>query len=157
MTDLDYRDAQIVSLAARVRELEEREATTEGRFQALVQSLDVGVIVLLANQQITLCNPAARELLGGRVGSLAGCSDDDARSGATNPSGVPLLGCDALLREATTRKRPVRDVIVTASQDSDAAPRRLLVCIIPQHDDKGDLTQVIVTLTDVSLCHKLTN
>ena len=104
MTDLDYRDAQIVSFGGAGAGTGRARATTEGRFQALVQTW-TSVIVLLANQQITLYNPAARRLLGGRVGSLAGCSDDDARSGATNPSGCRFWA-DALLREATTRKRP---------------------------------------------------
>ena len=54
MSQTDYRDAQIVALAARVRELEEREIRSEGRFQALIQSLDVGIVVQGPKTEILL-------------------------------------------------------------------------------------------------------
>lgn len=153
MSELDYRDAQIVSLAARVRELEEREIAREGRYQALVQSLDVGIIVRGPQRQITMCNPRALALLGLREDQLGGLSSQDSEWSLVDETGTPLSSCDGLL-DACLQRRDSQRMIVGVKRGNGQQPVWLLACVRKQVDHQGELEQVVATFTDVSVCQR---
>ena len=151
MSELDYRDAQIVSLATRVRQLEEREISREGRYQALLQSLDVGIIVRGPQRQIALRNRRALDLLGLPDDERCGLTPHDPTWSLVDEAGRPLAGCEELL-DACWQQREPQTKVVGVKKGDDQAPVWILLCVRPQLDDQGAVEQVVATLTDVSVC-----
>lgn len=150
MSELDYRDAQIVSLAARVRELETREIQREGRVQALIQSLDVGIVVQGPKTEILLCNPRALGLLGLTEEQLRGLSSFEACSNMLSDEGLPLAVEDRPIAQARRTKLPVRDVVIGVQHGQQATPVWLMVSAVPQLDERGEIVQVVATFTNIT-------
>jgi PAS domain S-box-containing protein len=150
MSELDYRDAQIVALAARVRELEEREVQREGRFQALIQSLEVGIVVLGSKAELVLCNPRARDLLGLSEAQLRGQSSIEADWNMLSQAGLPLALEDRPVAQAFKTKQPVRGVVLGVQHEQHATRVWVVVSAVPQLDEHGELLQVVVTFTDIT-------
>ena len=150
MSQSDYRDAQIVALAARVRELEEREIRSEGRFQALIQSLDVGIVVQGPKTEILLCNPKALELLGLSESQLRGLSSFDPNWNILTEDGRPFAPEDRPVAQAIKTKRPVQDVVIGVQHRQHSHRVWLLVNAVPQLDESGGILQVVATFTNIS-------
>ncbi len=156
MSEKDYLEAQVVALAARVRELEEREILSEGRFQALIQSLDVGIVVQGPATEILLCNPKALQLLGLTEDQLRGLSSFDPGWNILDDAEKPFAPADRPVAQAILTKRPVRGVVIGVQHRQDASRSWLLVNAIPQLDDKGDLVQVVATFIDLTAYRQAT-
>lgn len=156
MSEKDYLDAQVVALAARVRELEEREILSEGRFQALIQSLDVGIVVQGPATEILLCNPKALQLLGLTEEQLRGLSSYDPGWNILDDAEKPFAPAERPVAQAILTKRPVRGVVIGVQHRQNASRSWLLVNAIPQLDDKGDLVQVVATFIDLTAYRKAT-
>ena len=156
MSEKDYLEAQVVALAARVRELEEREILSEGRFQALIQSLDVGIVVQGPRTEILLCNPKALQLLGLTEDQLRGLSSFDPGWNILDDAEKPFAPADRPVAQAILTKRPVRGVVIGVQHRQDASRSWLLVNAIPQLDDKGDLVQVVATFIDLTAYRQAT-
>lgn len=156
MSEQDYRDAQIVALAARVRELEEREVLSEGRFQALIQSLDVGIVVQGPQTEILLCNPKALELLGLSEDQLRGLSSFDPGWNILDESERPFPPEQRPVAQAILHKRAVRDVLIGVQRRQGATRSWLLVNAVPQLTDKGELVQVVATFIDLTAYRQTT-
>jgi PAS domain S-box-containing protein len=150
MSELDYRDAQIVALATRVRELEEREVQREGRFQVLIQSLEVGIVVLGRKSELVLCNPRALQLLGLSEAQLRGLSSMEASWNMLSEDGLPLAAEDRPIAQACKTKQPVRDVLTCVAHGQQAERVCLGVSAVPQLDEHGELSQVVVTFTNLT-------
>lgn len=156
MSEKDYLDAQVVALAARVRELEEREILSEGRFQALIQSLDVGIVVQGPATEILLCNPKALQLLGLTEEQLRGLSSYDPGWNILDDAEKPFAPAERPVAQAILTKRPVRGVVIGVQHRQNASRSWLLVNAIPQLDDKGDLVQVVATFIDLTAYRQAT-
>ena len=150
MSQTDYRDAQIVALAARVRELEEREIRSEGRFHALIQSLDVGIVVQGPKTEILLCNPKALELLGLSENQLRGLSSFDPNWNILTEDGRPFAPEDPPVAQAIKTKRPVQDVVIGVQPRQHSHRVWLLVNAVPQLDESGGIVQVVATFTNIT-------
>ena len=156
MSEKDYLEAQVVALAVRVRELEEREILSEGRFQALIQSLEVGIVVQGPKTEILLCNPKALQLLGLTEGQLRGLSSYDPGWNILDDAEKPFQRADRPVAQAIRTKRPVRGVVIGVQHRQNASRSWLLVNAIPQLDAKGELVQVVATFIDLTAYRQAT-
>jgi PAS domain S-box-containing protein len=122
----------------------------EGRFQALVEELQVGVLVQGNRSEVLFANRAALELLGLSQEQLLGHTSLEATALACREDGTPFPGEEHPGPRALATGRPVRNVVVGFYRPASKDRAWLLVNAHPQLDDAGRPQQVVVTLTDMS-------
>jgi PAS domain S-box-containing protein len=137
-------------LAARVAELEARLAEREGRFAALIDALQVGVVVQGPASQILLFNAKALELLDMTEDQLAGRSSLDPTWNIIREDGTPFPGDERPVMVSIRSRKPVRDVAIGVYRHSSGERVWLLVSATPQLGPDGAVLQVVSTFTDVT-------
>jgi PAS domain S-box-containing protein len=129
--------------AARIAEL-------EGRFAALIDGLQVGVVVQGPASEILLANPKALELLGLSDDQLRGRTSLDPTWDIVTADGAPFPGEERPVVQALRRREPVRDVVIGVRRPGERERVWLLVTAMPQLRDDGSVVQVVATFTDIT-------
>lgn len=130
--------------------LEAALADLEGRFDALIAGLQVGVVVQGPASEILLVNPRALELLDMTEDQLRGKSSLDPDWNIIREDGAPFPGEDRPVLQAVRTGQPVRDVTMGIWRPRRGDRVWLLVTAMPQHRDDGSLVQVVATFTDIT-------
>ncbi|HNC00496.1 MAG TPA: PAS domain S-box protein, partial [Leptospiraceae bacterium] len=130
------------------RERKMREA--EYRFQTLIESLEVGVIVQDSNAKILISNPAAERLLGLTRDQLKGKSSFDKDWNLIQEDGSDFPGEAHPVKICMKTKRPVTDVVMGVYRPKQQDRVWLLVNAKPEFGDNEELTQVICTFQDIT-------
>lgn len=125
-------------------------ADREGRFDALIRGLQVGVVVQGPASEILLVNPRALELLGMTEDQLRGKSSLDPDWNIVREDGSPFPGEERPVMQAVRTGAPVRDVMLGIFRPRRGDRVWLLVSATPQLRDDGSLVQVVATFTDVT-------
>jgi PAS domain S-box-containing protein len=128
---------------ARVEEL-------EGRFAALIEGLQVGVVVQGPASEILLANAKALELLGMTDDQLRGRSSLDPGWDIARADGSSFPGEERPVIQALRLRAPVRDVVIGVRRSGEAERVWLLVTAMPQLRGDGSVVQVVATFTDIT-------
>jgi rsbT co-antagonist protein RsbR len=150
MHSADPRDAEISALQTRIALLESQAQASEGRFFALLESLDVGIIVQGKQTEILLHNPRALELLGLTLEQIQGISSFDPRWNICDINDQPFPAERRPVAQALKTRQPVRNVAIGVATGASGERTWLLVNAVPQLNASGELVQVVATFTDIT-------
>ena len=123
---------------------------SEGRFQRLVEALQVGVVIQGPRSEVVFANPAAAQLLGLSVETLIGKTSMDVGDLAIREDGSRFPGEDHPGSVALATGRPVRDVVVGFRRPSRSDVVWLLVSADPYLGPDHRVDRVISTFIDVT-------
>ena len=123
---------------------------SEGRFRALIQDLEVGVVLQDPDDRVLLSNGAAQTLLGLTEDQLRGVSSRDPRWRLIRADGSDLPADEVPSVAATRTLRPVRNALLGTTNIASGERRWLEVTAIPRLGADGSLLHVLVTLIDVT-------
>jgi PAS domain S-box-containing protein len=120
-------------------------------YAAVLQRLEVGVVLQDATTRILYANPAARRLLGLEVdGPLPLLTSLDPHWDAILPDGTPCPGPEHPVPVALREKRTVRDVVLGVKTRQRAERVWLQITAVPQLDAAGEVVDILVAFSDVS-------
>lgn len=122
----------------------------EGRFDALIRGLQVGVVVQGPASEILLFNPRALELLDMTEDQLRGKSSVDPDWNIVREDGSPFPGDERPVLVAARTGVPVRGVVMGIFRPGRGDRVWLLVSATPQHREDGSLVQIVATFTDIT-------
>jgi len=123
---------------------------SEGRFQRLVEALQVGVVIQGPRSEILFANPAAADLLDVPLPSLVGKPSMEASRFAIHEDGTPFPGEDHPGPRALATGRPVHNVVVGFRRPSRQDEVWLLVSADPELGPDGTVARAVCTFIDVS-------
>ena len=128
----------------------------EAGARRLFDTLQVGVVVQGAASEVLYANARARELLGVAESEILGRRSLDANNVAFREDGTPLLGSEHPGPQVIATRRPVRDAVMLWQRPAGGAPVWLLVNADPELAPGGEVSRVIVTFSDVTALHTVT-
>jgi PAS domain S-box-containing protein len=140
-------DAERLSLALR---------ESEGRFQRLVDTLQVGVLIHGPRSEVLFANAAAARLLGIPAPRIVGKTSLDASPLVVHEDGTPFPGEDHPASKALATGRPVRDVVMGFYRREAKDRVWLLVNADPQLGPDGRVEQVVCTFSDITAGRDMT-
>jgi PAS domain S-box-containing protein len=139
-----------------IRDITERKQTehqlrqSEARFRTLVENIQVGVVVLNPQGQITLANPAATDILGLQLDNFLGRLVFDPTWEIVREDGT-LLEPEELPFSIVLRTcQPIRDVIVGSRHQRTGQRLWLQVNGTPELASDGSVRNVILTFIDIT-------
>jgi PAS domain S-box-containing protein len=140
-TDVDgpATDAEVGELRARV-----------ARLEALVDELQVGVLVQGRSTEILVANAAALEMLGVDEADLIGATSFDPSWNAVHEDGSPFPGPDHPPAVALRTREPVRNVVVGIERPRTGDRVWLMVSASPVVRADGEVERVLTTFTDIT-------
>jgi PAS domain S-box-containing protein len=140
-------DAERLSVALR---------ESEGRFQRLVDTLQVGVLIHGPRSEVLFANAAAARLLGMPAPRIVGKTSLDASPLVVHEDGTPFPGEDHPASKALATGRPVRDVVMGFYRREAKDRVWLLVSADPQLGPDGRVEQVVCTFSDITAGRDMT-
>ncbi|MFN8653604.1 MAG: response regulator [Gemmatimonadales bacterium] len=158
--------AVVITVLLLVREgLTERENRTlqraldarraEARFASAIERLSIGVVVHTAQGIVTMANKAALDLFGVTEEEVRGRKLVDLPAELRTEDGT-VVDAELCPAGAAARTRePVRNVVVSMERPGIRDRRWLLIDAEPEKDEQGAVTQVLVTLHDITARREL--
>jgi PAS domain S-box-containing protein len=140
-------------IAGSLQEKERREVVlreSEGRLRGLIQDLNVGVLLVGKDAEILWSNSAALEMLGQTVDELLGKSARSPGWDVVKEDGTPFLGTDLPAVLALETRRPQRNVVMGVRRPGNGERVFLLADADPHLGRDGRVSEVILTLSDIS-------
>ncbi len=128
----------------------EEFARSEARYRGLITNLDSGVIVLETDTSICLNNPRAAEILGFREEELTGmlANDPQWKFITENSDIVPVE--DSPVNLIIRLLKPVKNYILGFVRPVTKDIVWLMVNGIPVFDNKGELSEIIISFLDIT-------
>lgn len=124
---------------------------SEGRYRALVDELDVGVVLLdVVHDGVLHANHAAQEALGMSAGQLATIGSRAWPTTLLHEDGTEYEPHERPSVVAARTGLPVHGLIVGSAATPPKVDRWLQVTAIPRHDAEGTVTQVVLAMTDIT-------
>jgi PAS domain S-box-containing protein len=123
---------------------------SEGRFRALIEDLDVGVVLQDPEDRVLISNRAARDLLGLELDDLGRLTSQDPRWHLVREDGTELPPEETPSVIASRTLRPVRNQLLGANRLDTGERRWLRVSAVPRLTSSGVLLHVLVSISDVS-------
>ncbi len=123
---------------------------SEQRFRALIDNLQVGVLVMAPTGQYVLWNQTALDMLGISVEQIRGDVPVDPRVYSIHEDGRACPPEDQPVVQAMRSGQPVRDVTIGMYSPSHDRIVWMLITAMPELDRDGKVLQVVCTLTDIS-------
>jgi len=149
-------DGSLREIVTTGRDVSERKRTEEAlrsakaRFRALIESLQVGVVVQGPNSEVLMVNPVALELLGLTEEQMLGRTSFDPRWQTIHEDGSPFTSDVYPVPVAIATKKPVRNVVMGVFRPSKDDMVWILASAQPQLDDAGEVVQVVCTFADIT-------
>jgi len=123
---------------------------SEGRFRALIEDLDLGVILQDPQDRVLISNQAARDLLGLEIDDHGRVTSRDHRWQLIREDGTALSPEDTPSVVASRTRRPVLNQVVGANRLHTGERRWLRVSAVPRLASSGELLHVLVSIRDIS-------
>ncbi len=123
---------------------------SEERFGSLIHKIQVAVVVHKADTSVITCNPKAQELLGLTEDQLLGKTAIDPDWKFLNSEGETLPPIDYPVKKVLATRQPLRDMTAGIIRPLNSDLAWVLVNADPVFNDKGFITRVIVTFTDIT-------
>jgi len=132
------------------KQAEAAVSESEARVRSLLESLEVGVLVLGSSTEILMSNPKALELLDLTESQLLGKTSFDPHWNVIREDGSAFPPEAHPVPEAIRTRLPVRDVIMGVYRPNRKDRAWLLVGATPHLSPDGSVKQVVCTFTDVT-------
>ncbi|HET6931613.1 MAG TPA: PAS domain S-box protein [Candidatus Acidoferrum sp.] len=152
LLDLDGRRCALVV----VRDItEQRHAAdalreSEERFRSFVENLHVGIVSSNPFGQILYANPAALSLFGFRLEQVAGKTEVDLGFQVLLEDGSILPDSHGLIPTVVASRRPIHSQVIGWRHIHSQQTIWTLLDAVPQFNSSGDVTNIVVSLTDLS-------
>ncbi|MEX0270672.1 response regulator [Leptolyngbyaceae cyanobacterium UHCC 1019] len=123
---------------------------SEDQFCRLVQTMQVGVLLLNAEAEVLVCNPIAIELLGisGKAKRFELPTDPGWQF--LDDNGHPLLAAEFPIQQAIAQRQPIRDRVLGVVCPDLSGCRWLLVNVNLHQSADGTIERVVCTLSDIT-------
>jgi len=125
-------------------------AESEKKYRDLVSNLEVGILTAAGDGRVDMANRRALEIFGVSRDEILGQSLARPPFALCREDASPLRPEESPLAGVLLTHEPLRDAIVGIRQDGWEAIRWLAVGVFPEVDARGNLSRVVVTLTDIS-------
>ncbi|OLP16946.1 hypothetical protein BST81_18335 [Leptolyngbya sp. 'hensonii'] len=151
-----FREQEVLGFYVLVQDITEikfAEAvlrSNEERFRALIQDLQVGILVQGADAEILLCNRAAIDLLGVTEEQLLGRTSFDPTWNVIHEDGSVFPGATHPVPQAIATGKSVKNVIMGVYRPSMGDRVWLLVNAEPRLTAEGRVAQVICSFSDIT-------
>lgn len=147
--ELHAQNAALEDEMARRAAAEQAALQKQALLDAVLESVDVGVVACNAEGRLTLFNRAAREQVGADIDATLGADDWPAHYGLYDAGADALLQADQLPLVRALRGEKVSDMPLTVVPQG-AAPRRLLASGRALQGVDGEPLGAVVALKDVT-------
>jgi PAS domain S-box-containing protein len=151
---------EVIALRQRVAELEAAEVErkrmeaalreSEERYRTLLQKIRTAVVVHAADTRIVTSNPTAQELLGLTEDQMLGKTAIDLAWKFFREDGTVMPLEEYPVNQVLAAQQPLRDVITGVHRLATQDTVWVLVNADPAFDEKGTISQVIVTFVDIT-------
>lgn len=122
--------------------------------RALLDALDVGVVVQGHDLRILYANAKATQLLGITPAEITGRTTDDARWDVVDRDGRPVRDESHPGVHAARTGEPVTDVLLGVRREQGTERIWIMVSAVPQRASDGTVARVVVTFSDVSTAQR---
>jgi PAS domain S-box-containing protein len=159
LLDLDGRRCALVV----VRDFsEQRKAAdalreSEERFRSFVENLHVGIVSSSPIGEILYANPAALNLFEFRIEQVTGKMLIDLNLEPLREDGSVLPDSEGLIPTVVASRRPIHNRVVGWRHLHSQKTIWTLLDAVPQFNSSGDVTNILVSLTDLSEQHRATD
>jgi PAS domain S-box-containing protein len=146
---------QLCSLVV-VRDITERKEAedllraSEERFRSLVENLHVGIIIYDPQVRVLFANQAVEEAFGNRYEQFLGKTTEELGLAILREDGTELLPPDRPVPRVLATKRPLRSQVIGVRTPSSSQVVWALLDAIPEFNAAGEISRVIVSITDLS-------
>lgn len=129
---------------------------SESRFRNLITDLQIGVMLLNKEKEITLCNKAGLQLLGySDEPSLVGKTTSDLDWDIVDENNNQLPATQRPSFMAFHSKTSIKDVVMGIKKPNHDSRAWVLVNAVPIFDDGGEIIHVITSFSDITERRKL--
>jgi len=130
--------------------VQEALRANEERLRALLANLHAGVVIHAPDTQVLDANPSACRILGLTLDQLRGRVAVDPRWGFIEEDGTPMPLERYPVNAALAQRAPLQDRVVGLRRPDRARPTWALCNAFLLRDAHGALTQVVVTILDIT-------
>ncbi|MDC0723428.1 PAS domain S-box protein [Nannocystis bainbridge] len=123
---------------------------SEERSTAMLDNLQVGVVVQGARSEMLRYNEIALDMLGLTAEQIEGRDSFDSRWAVIHEDGSPMPGDQHPVVVAITTGKPVREVVMGVYRPASDSRVWLLVSATPQFDKSGRAFQTVCTFTNIT-------
>lgn len=123
---------------------------SEERSTAMLDNLQVGVVVQGARSEMLRYNEIALDMLGLTAEQIEGRDSFDSRWAVIREDGSPMPGDQHPVVVAITTGKPVREVVMGVYRPASDSRVWLLVSATPQFDQSGRAFQTVCTFTNIT-------
>ncbi|MCU1274724.1 MAG: domain S-box [Bryobacterales bacterium] len=132
------------------RDIHEALQHSNGWFTSLLQGMPVGVVITGPDGDVTVCNPAALDLIGVTEEQLIGTTSLDPAWNAIHEDRSPFLGRDRPIPRAIATRQPVRNVVMGLYHIKIRDYVWFLINAGPQLAADGTVSHVVCCFTDIT-------
>jgi PAS domain S-box-containing protein len=134
---------------------EQRRATeavrqNEERFRTFVENLHVGIVSCDAEARIQYANPAILNLFGFSLGEALGKTEVDLGFEVLRENGMVLPASEGLIPTLVSTKSPITNRVIGWRRLETSKTVWTLLDAVPQCDSTGQVTQILLSLTDLT-------
>ena len=129
---------------------------SEERFRSFVENLHVGIVSSSPVGEILYGNPAALNLFDFRIEQVAGKFLIDLNLEPLRDDGSVLPDSEGLIPTVVATRQPIHNRVVGWRQLHTQKIIWTLVDVVPQFSSSGEITNILVSLTDLSEEHRAT-
>jgi PAS domain S-box-containing protein len=122
----------------------------EERFRSFVENLHVGVVSSSPIGKILYANPAALHLFDMKIEQITGRTEVDLGLEVLREDGSVLPGSEGLIPTVVASRRPLHNLVVGWRHLHSQKTIWTLLDAVPQLNSAGELTNILVSLTDLS-------
>jgi PAS domain S-box-containing protein len=129
---------------------------SEERFRSFVENLHVGIVSSSPIGKILYANPAALHLFGMNLEQVTGRTEVELGLEVLREDGSVLPGSQGLIPTVVASRRPLHNLVVGWRHLPSQKTIWTLLDAVPQFSSAGEVTNILVSLTDLSEQHRAT-
>jgi PAS domain S-box-containing protein len=123
---------------------------SEERFRSFVENLHVGIVSCDARAHIHYANPAALHLFGMTIEQVTGKTEVELGLEVLREDGSVLPDSQGLIPTVVASRRPIHNLVVGWRHLHSRITIWTLLDAVPQLNSSGEVTNILVSLTDLS-------
>lgn len=156
LLDLDGRRCALVV----VRDITDRRHAvdalreSEERFRSFVENLHVGIVSCDSQGRIHYANPAALNMFEMKVSHVIGKTEVDLGLEVLREDGSVLPASEGLIPTVVAARRPLHNLVIGWRDRQSQKIIWTLLDAVPHFNSSGEVTNILVSLTDLSEQHR---